>query len=125
MSHRKRLQTTRPSVTSHWTACGFNFYVTVGFFDGPDTPAEEAYRPGELFVRFEKRGNELSGLIDGIAVTASMALQHGVSWETLREKWSGTRFGREDVDQKATSLLDGLAQAVDECIRERRSILGV
>lgn len=120
---RKRLPTNRPSITRKHVACGFTMYVTVSFYDGPGVTAEEATAPGEIFVRLAKRGSEISGLVDGIAVQASLSLQHGVPWPTIREKWRGTRFGQEDAE--ATSLLDALAEAVDVCIAERKSILGV
>lgn len=105
---RRRLPETRRSVTHKRTVCGYELYLIVGFFDDG--------KPGEVFIKVGKHGSWYGGMFDGLAMTVSMALQYGVPWETIRDKWKGTRFGEAD-DIMHTSLLDGLAQMVDHCIK--------
>lgn len=103
---RRRLPQTRSSQTTKLTIGNHEAYITVGFYgDG---------RPGELFVKIAKEGSTLSGLVDGLAVTASMLLQNGVKWETIRDKWMHTKF--EPSDHQYSSLLEGIAMTVDASI---------
>ena len=52
----------------------------------------------------------------------SLALQYGVPWAKIRDKFLDTRFGMADETNK--SLLDGLMKMVDHCVQQRRSIIG-
>lgn len=113
--HRQRLPENRESVTTKITACGFTMYVTIGFY--PDSA-----KPGEVFLRFEKRGSELSGLGDMVALLLSLSLQYGVPWAVLCEKMRGTRFGQQDVQY--SSILDAIARRVDEIVACRASLIG-
>lgn len=121
-SKRKRLPDTRPAVTRKYEACGFELYVLVGFYDGT---AEESATPGEVFITISKHGTELSGIVDGLATTISVALQYGVPWEVLRDKYLSTRFGQGPDAAGNSSLLDGIAKAIDSAIASRRSTLGL
>jgi len=116
--HRKRLPDTRPSITHKALVCGFEVYVTVSFYD------EDTIRcnPAEVFSKLSKHGTEMSGLLDGFCIMVSLALQYGVPWTKIRDKFLGTRFGAADETNK--SLLDGLMKMVDRCIQERSDIIG-
>lgn len=120
--HRRHLPPTRPSLTHKREVCGFELYVTVSFFeaDGNDTAARIA--PAEVFIIIAKHGSEISGLMDGVAVLLSVALQYGVPWSALREKFAGAKFG--STDQLNSSLLDGLMKMIDHCIAQRSSDVG-
>lgn len=100
---RRRLPDERQAITKKFVIGGVKGYFTVGMFENGD--------PGELFITVAKEGSTLRGLIDGIGVSVSMALQHGVPLETLVEKLSYMRFEPQgftgDPDIKiAHSILD-------------------
>jgi len=59
-------------------------YLHIGVF--PDDT------PGELFITGVKEGSTISGLLDGIAILTSLALQYGVPLEVMVSKLQGTRF---------------------------------
>lgn len=116
---RTRLPDVRPSITHKRTACGIEFYTVVSFYEGDDFA-----KPAEVFVTLGKRGDVVAGLVDGLCITLSLALQYGVPWEKVREKYLGQKFGGEDSTGVHTSILDGIAKAVDHCIETRLSITG-
>jgi len=74
----------RQSLTHRFEVAGHKGYVTMGFY--PDG------RPGEMFVTMAKEGSTISGLMDTIATTVSIALQHGVPLKTIVNKLVHTRF---------------------------------
>ena len=49
-------------------------------------------QPGEIFLKLGKQGSTVSGLMQAWAVTVSAALQRGVSWQDLRDKYVEMRF---------------------------------
>ena len=107
MGERRHLPTTRDAVTHRFEVGGHRAYLTVGLFgDG---------MPGEIFVRIAKTGATLSGLLDGWAITTSLALQYGVPLQAIVSKLSYTRFdpcgftGTPGIEY-ATSLLDYISR---------------
>ena len=64
--------------------CGPDVYLTVN-----PLPNGE---PGEIFIKIAKQGSTLSGLMQAWAVTVSAALQRGVPWTDLREKYKDATF---------------------------------
>ena len=65
--------------------------MTVGLYDDG--------RPGEIFVKINKEGSTVSGLMDAVALLTSVTLQYGVPIEDLARKLKNTRFepyGRTD-----------------------------
>lgn len=119
--NRVKLPDTRRSITTKREVCGFDMYVVVGFYPtrGDDLPGwtpDRAGQPAEVFCVLGKQGTEVSGVMDGLAVSVSMGLQHGVPWSVIRDKFLHSRFGRSD--ERNTSLLDGFAKAVDACLAE-------
>ena len=120
--HRTRLPETRRSVTCKRDICGFEVYITIGFFDDGTADTDvTAAKPGEVFVKIGKHGDVTSGLMDTCSLLLSVALQYGVPWEILCDKLSDVRFGAEDGKYK--SLIDGIARVIDEQIRARESML--
>jgi len=107
MSERRKLPDTRPALTHRFVVGGVKGYITVGFYDDGTV--------GEVFVRIAKAGSTLSGLLDGWAVTTSLAVQHGVPLEVLINKLSYTRFepagftGVEGIGY-ASSVFDYIAR---------------
>jgi len=100
---RHKLRPTRRSITHRFCINNHEGYLTVGLYeDGP---------PGELFITMSKEGSTVGGLMDGIGIFTSLALQHGTPLETLVKKFKNTRFepmGRTENSeiQETTSVLD-------------------
>jgi hypothetical protein len=87
-------------------------YVIAGMYDDG--------RLGELFIRAEKMNGFISGILDAMATTISIALQHGVPLQQMTQKYRGGRFppaqafGLDDKEFKScTSPMDLVAQWLD------------
>ncbi len=70
---------------------------------------------GEIFIRAEKQGSFVSGLMDGFAVVFSIALQSGIPLERFISKFRHTQFEPAGFTQhshirSAKSVLDYLMQ---------------
>jgi ribonucleoside-diphosphate reductase alpha chain len=81
---RKKLPDERQAITHKFSVSGHEGYLTVGLY--------EDGQPGEIFVVMAKEGSTISGLMDGLATSISIALQYGVPMKTLVTKFSHTRF---------------------------------
>ncbi len=81
---RNRLPDTREARTHKFNVGGHEGYITVGMFEDGS--------PGELFIQMAKEGSTIGGLMDTIGTLTSLALQYGVSIETLARKFSHQRF---------------------------------
>lgn len=119
---RERLPDTRSSLTHKFVVGSLEGYLTVGLY--PDG------RPGEVFIKIAKHGSTVSGLVDTIAVLTSLALQYGVSVESLARKFEFTRFEpsgwtRHPQIRHAQSLVDyvfrWLGETFSEDYRTQRS----
>ena len=82
--HRRRLPAERSAVTHKFDIAGHEGYVTVGLY--PDG------QPGEIFLKMAKEGSTVSGLMDTLATTISVALQYGVPLKDLVNKFAHVRF---------------------------------
>jgi ribonucleoside-diphosphate reductase alpha chain len=130
---RHRLQEERASITHKFKIGDHEGYITVGLYPNGE--------PGELFITMAKEGSTVSGLMDSFALTASIALQHGVPLRLLCEKFAHTRFepsgwsGNPDIGY-AKSVMDyifrwlqlrfltGQQQMLFESFRPRTAALG-
>ncbi len=81
---RRRLPAERQSITHKFSIAGHEGYFTVGLF--------EDGTPGELFVKMNKEGSTLSGIMDSLALSISLNLQYGVPIEVLVAKFTHSRF---------------------------------
>ena len=81
---RRRLPDERQAVTHKFSIAGHEGYITVGLY--------EDGTPGEIFITMSKEGSTISGLMDAIATSVSMAFQYGVPLRVLVEKFSHMRF---------------------------------
>jgi ribonucleoside-diphosphate reductase alpha chain len=81
---RRRLPDERRSITHKFSVAGHDGYITVGMYDDGT--------PGEIFVVMAKQGSVVSGLMDTVATSISLALQYGVPIKVLVDKFSHTRF---------------------------------
>ncbi len=81
---RKRLPSTRNSITHRFEIAGHEGYLTVGLYDDGS--------PGELFITMAKEGSTIGGLMDSLGTTISICLQYGVPLRTLVRKFRHQRF---------------------------------
>jgi ribonucleoside-diphosphate reductase alpha chain len=84
LPHRRRLPSERAAITHKFDIGGHEGYITVGLY--PDG------QPGEIFLKMAKEGSTVSGLMDTLATTISVALQYGVPLRDLVNKFAHVRF---------------------------------
>ena len=75
----------------------------------------------QKYPKLGKQGSTVSGLIQAWVVTISAALQRGVPWSELRDKYVDMEF--EPKNHKYTSLMDAVAKNIDELVEEMRGQL--
>lgn len=100
---RRKLPDTRQSITHKFDVNGFEGYLTVGFYESGEI--------GEIFIRPQKQGTTVQGLLDGFATAISLGLQYGVPPETFVEKFMNSKFEpagftRNEEIRMASSILD-------------------
>jgi ribonucleoside-diphosphate reductase alpha chain len=71
-------------VTHKFSVAGHEGYIIVGLYDDG--------APGELFLRVNKQGSTIAGLMDTIAIAVSAGLQHGVPLSFFVAKFSHSAF---------------------------------
>ncbi|HEV8579078.1 MAG TPA: vitamin B12-dependent ribonucleotide reductase, partial [Thermoanaerobaculia bacterium] len=81
---RRKLPDERRAITHKFSINEHEGYLTVGLY--------EDGQPGEIFLVMAKEGSTISGLMDSLATSISIALQYGVPLQTLVDKFSHTRF---------------------------------
>ena len=82
--YRRRMPTTRRSITHKFEVAGHQGYLTVGLY--------KEGAPGELFITMAKEGSTVGGIMDAFGTAISLCLQYGVPVKTLIEKFSHSRF---------------------------------
>ncbi|MGE0540263.1 MAG: adenosylcobalamin-dependent ribonucleoside-diphosphate reductase [Dehalococcoidia bacterium] len=100
---RVSLSDERQSITHKFQVGEQEGYITVGLYaDGA---------PGEVFLRVNKQGSTVSGLMESLGLLTSIALQYGVPLEGLARKMKNSRFepygmtGNREIPT-STSLVD-------------------
>jgi ribonucleoside-diphosphate reductase alpha chain len=81
---RRRLPIDTRSVRHKFEIGGQKGYIHTGFYEDGSV--------GEIFIRMNKEGSTISGLMDTVATLTSIALQYGVPLEALVNKFSHVRF---------------------------------
>jgi ribonucleoside-diphosphate reductase alpha chain len=81
---RRRLPKERNSITHKFSIGGHEGYITAGMYNDRSL--------GEIFLTMAKEGSTISGLMDSLAVTVSLALQYGVPLQFLVDKFAHVRF---------------------------------
>jgi ribonucleoside-diphosphate reductase alpha chain len=81
---RRRLPTTRMSITHKFEVAGHEGYLTVGMYDDG--------APGELFITMAKEGSTVGGTMDAFGTAISLCLQYGVPLRELCQKFAHSRF---------------------------------
>ena len=104
---RESLPKTRSSVTHKFNVGDYKGFVTVGLYENG--------LPGEVFIKGEKQGSTITGLLDGIAIALSLGLQNGSPLSHYVEMFKGQRFepagmtGNPEIPV-ASSILDYLGK---------------
>lgn len=104
---RQLLADTLKKALDHRTNGKLKFYVTAGMYDDG--------KLGELFIRADRAGSFMNGVLDTMAMVMSIALQHGVPLDVLTSKMRHTRFPpngflKDDEFRSCASPIDLLAQ---------------
>jgi ribonucleoside-diphosphate reductase alpha chain len=81
---RRRMPTTRRSITHKFEVAGHEGYLTVGMYDDG--------APGELFITMAKEGSTVGGTMDAFGTAISLCLQYGVPVKELCNKFAHSRF---------------------------------
>ena len=81
---RRRLPDERQALTHKFSIGGHEGYITVGLYP------EGA--PGEVFITMSKEGSTISGLMDSLATSISLAFQYGVPLDVLVDKFAHSRY---------------------------------
>ncbi len=81
---RRKLPDERMSITHKFSVAGHEGYLHVGMY--------EDGAPGEIFIKMNKEGSTLSGVMDTLALSLSLNLQYGVPLELICGKLAHTRF---------------------------------
>lgn len=107
---RKKLQEECEAHRSKFVIGGHEGYLHVGLYDDGS--------PGELFIRMAKEGSTIGGLMDALATSVSVGLQHGVPLDVFTEKFKHSKFEPQGFTghpkiRVATSVLDYLARYLE------------
>ncbi len=81
---RRRMPTTRQSLTHKFEVAGHEGYLTVGMYEDGS--------PGELFITMAKEGSTVGGTMDAFGTAISLCLQYGVPVRELCQKFAHSRF---------------------------------
>ncbi|CAB4131368.1 hypothetical protein UFOVP276_180 [uncultured Caudovirales phage] len=116
---RFRLPDNREGVTHkvHFKIDGepLDMYIQPSFFDDG--------KLGEVFLKADKQGSFESGLVDGLSILMSLALQYGAPAEHIIEKLKGTSSGVVSVTgappkvRMPKSILDYIARYLERAIK--------
>jgi len=96
-TRRERLPDDRNSKTHKFSIVGHEGYLTVGMY--PDGS------PGEMFIKMQKEGSTMSGLMDSFAVAISLMLQYGVPLDHMIDKFKGSKFEPQGITQNSSIML--------------------
>ena len=82
-------------------------YVTTSTY--PDTG-----KLGEVFLKADRQGTTISGLLDALSISLSIGLQHGVPLEQYTSKFRNMRFAPKGATptlacKRASSIVDAIA----------------
>lgn len=84
VARRRRLNEERKAITHKFQVGAYEGYLTVGLYDDG--------QPGEIFLRMNKEGSMLSGMMDSFATAISIGLQYGVPLKVFVKKFANVHF---------------------------------
>jgi ribonucleoside-diphosphate reductase alpha chain len=122
-ARRRKLPKVRRSKTHSIRIQGLELYMQCGEFEDGTL--------GEIFLTASKQGTILMGLLDGLAIAVSMALQYGTPLEALCSKFICSKFepyGKTDDEAipECDSVLDYIFRrlALDYLTPDQRAKVG-
>lgn len=86
---RRKLPIERVGVTHKFRIGDAKGYITVNTYDDGT--------PGELFLKMDKQGSQVSGFCDAWAIAVSIMLQMSVPLAYIVNKYKGARFEPEGM----------------------------
>ncbi len=110
-SARHKMPETAKSIRHRFQIGEQEGYLNVGLYEDGS--------PGELFINASKQGSTIRGLLDGIGIMTSIALQYGVPVDVIIRKFRHMSFEPQGMTQNkeipmATSILDYIAHFLEE-----------
>ena len=103
MTHRRKLPRKRVCVTHKLKIAGNSLFLSIGHY--------EDGKPGEIFLDMMKEGSSVSGLLNGIAILASLFLQYGGTVDRLVQQFADTKF--QPADHNHSSIFDAIASVLE------------
>ncbi len=115
---RRRMPSTRHSITHKFEVAGHEGYLTVGMYDDG--------APGELFITMAKEGSTVGGTMDAFGTAISLCLQYGVAIKELCQKFAHSRFEPSGFTKNpdipiAKSIVDYIFRWLDQTFPGGRS----
>lgn len=114
---RRKLPADREGITHRFSVGTGNDAVTVYVQTGQYSDGAL----GEVFLKADKQGSLVSGLVESLSVVVSLALQYGVPLEVIVDKLKSTRFspaGRVsyggETPKNCTSIVDYLVRWLEQ-----------
>ncbi len=119
-STRRKIPMTADAIRHRFQVGEQEGYFQIGLYEDGS--------PGELFITASKQGSTIRGLLDGIGILSSLALQYGVPVEVLIKKFRHMSFEPQGRTQNpditfATSMLDYLGHFLEEKFTETAPII--
>ncbi len=105
---RTKLEGDRKGIVHKGVACGFEYFITINFYDG--TP----HRPAEMFITISKQGSIIAGFAKALFVLMSVSLQYGMPWEVVYNKLSGMKF--DPFDDEHSSLVSAMVEDINNIV---------
>ncbi len=84
-----------------------SLFLTVGMYDDG--------MPGEVWINIGKQGTTLRGLTDTVAISLSLALQHGVPLQTIVEQFKSHRY--EPMGQTTNEEIPTCVSIIDYVVK--------
>tara|TARA_Y100000310_G_scaffold290504_2_gene317753 strand:- start:1913 stop:2317 length:405 start_codon:yes stop_codon:yes gene_type:complete len=106
-----KLPSERQGRTTKFLVANFKGYLTVN-----ETVIEGVYRPIEIFITIAKEGSTISGLMDALAISMSIALRSGADVREFIDQFEHMQFepqGLGDCGDPSTTGLVPLKSLVD------------
>lgn len=116
-SHRRKLPIDREGITHKFSVGTGESRVAVYVQTGQYSDGTL----GEVFLKADKQGSLVSGLVESLSVVISLALQYGVPLEVISDKLRSTRFAPDGrvtyggtETKNCTSIVDYLVRWLEQ-----------
>src|SRR3989344_3031839 len=115
---RRKLPTTRPSITHKFNVADHEGYLTIGLYEDKS--------PGELFITMSKEGSIIGGTMDAFGTAISLGLQYGVPLKQLTRKFKDMKYeprglvleGHKEIPE-AKSIIDYIFRFMEKTFPDK------